>query len=1575
MSEKKFLTNDVYHLEQWKSFFKQQWPAFVAFIFFKVFAMRQTKTTIKELTARYRTVLLKCALINAAFFITVGTAKAEEEIQPTINVLKESATDYLNNEHKNYVLATEKGEHTAQIVINGTTYYFTPDESSPELNDAVVNLANIGATALIAGTASDYTFFVPAPAGYFKYDPAKLPSSVYSYSDSGSGITAVTFDSTSYQIITQTNFGRNGEAGDYSFNISEIPIHAYYTSPSLSRQVIESNTDNISGDFYDLSGDTMGGAISFVSTAEAYTIGSIDSNFIKNHTTDGQGGAIYNFTNTIGTISGDFVNNDAFLTANDALNAYGAAIVNQGGAEGTGKIGLISGNFVGNHVDLIDSNATENTKVYGGAIFNWDVAEIGAVSAHFIANGAHTVHESQNASGGAIANLGGQARIGVVTGDFILNYILQDDNSKAYGGAIYNSGTMGNITGDFIKNNIEQAGGEGYGGAIYNNGTLGTVTGDFVENFVKNNMAGKAYGGAIYNQGTMGYIAGSFIGNHAQTSAGEGTDAHGGAIYTNSSLNFVADNTSMVFSGNYISKDDGGTKAYEAIYASSASAALTFSIKNEGEATLYDYINGVDGYSVNFTGDETGTLYLFNDIKNAAVTLDKVKLNLQNNEIKEYDAFKSLTLNSDIPLSLDINLTGAGSADKLSAMNVDANDHFLIIDSIKFSGAMEGASTTIPVVGDTLKDYVKLSADDLTVTGLGAGNKYLIAYVKDAEGVLNVKTGAEATLASAVASTASERAYVLGDSEDIEQNLGAMGGTALHIFKTGGGIVTINGQTHAGITVGGGQSLSIKDVLFANFSTVITNQGTLSLTNVQINGENAIGINNGGTLKLNGEVTIDTSIIDTAGTGKTEIAADSDINVSAALTQNTLTVAAGASFIAGTVTVTNGGSIAANASISGDMVVKGGTFTVGENGSITGTIGVDPAATMTVDKGALASVENKGTMLVKNASTISGNLVNSGTIGLDSSSVTGNITNSGTMGIKDSASANVTNTGSFTVAGNFTGNLENRSQFSMSGDVNFTGSIQNAASANMNVANTLTVSGGVTNDGTIKGGGTIAGNVTSSAQGTIGTSMTIGGTLTSAGNILLESNTTTPYAMTVDRLNITGGKLVLSTENKTYQQGDVFTVINFNTLTGFNNFEPRTYLTDFVVAMPHQEADKITATIDFIPMSQEASTSSFTPDEHKIIQAIDDIYMNQGKADFGRFYFYTPQELKEQVNLLRSKAMPVLNEQLPLTKVMSSQVYAHLFTNSMVKDAGTLYHPHVPMQRFQGGYYRGRSGGSTLKNQKVWGQILGGVTKEDGDASVGRNDSTTRSVGVMFGYDHETSEKFMFGFTAGMASAKLSQDNNKVDLRDYRAGFYTASRFGRMTLNTLTMGGFQQYNTEKNMTLAGMETKNKADFNGYSAEFNVNLGYDFMPLPYRDYSFHVRSYLSADVSYLHQDAYEEKGTLLSAIGLKAINDTSVSVSPGITFGYTFSEAVLTADIGYQRLLSGGSLHSSAYFAADETKTTFASFETEADKDFLNAGLGFKTKLTRDCQLNLWAGTRISDKTNTLNFAATLLYSF
>ena len=131
--------------------------------------------------------------------------------------------------------------------------------------------------------------------------------------------------------------------------------------------------------------------------------------------------------------------------------------------------------------------------------------------------------------GGAISNRG---TIGNITGDFIGNY-TPSDSSSGDGGAIYNSGTIGNITGDFIGNHALSM-----GGAIYNSGTIGNITGDFIGNYAFS-------GGAISNSGTIGDITGDFIGNHASSAA----FIYGGAIYNNGG---TIGNITGDFIGNYI---------------------------------------------------------------------------------------------------------------------------------------------------------------------------------------------------------------------------------------------------------------------------------------------------------------------------------------------------------------------------------------------------------------------------------------------------------------------------------------------------------------------------------------------------------------------------------------------------------------------------------------------------------------------------------------------------------------------------------------------------------------------------------------------------------------------------------------------------------------------------------------------------------------------------------------------------------------------------------------------------------------------------------------------------------------
>ena len=131
-----------------------------------------------------------------------------------------------------------------------------------------------------------------------------------------------------------------------------------------------------------------------------------------------------------------------------------------------------------------------------------------------------------------------------VVGNFIKNNI---NSSPAYGGAIDNSGTIGNITGDFIGNYASSED-DVYGGAIYNDsGIIGNITGDFIGNYAS---GFRVSGGAIYNfNSTIGDITGDFIGNYAS-----GYNAYGGAIDNVAEYNSSAEigNITGDFIGNYV---------------------------------------------------------------------------------------------------------------------------------------------------------------------------------------------------------------------------------------------------------------------------------------------------------------------------------------------------------------------------------------------------------------------------------------------------------------------------------------------------------------------------------------------------------------------------------------------------------------------------------------------------------------------------------------------------------------------------------------------------------------------------------------------------------------------------------------------------------------------------------------------------------------------------------------------------------------------------------------------------------------------------------------------------------------
>ncbi|MBR2922804.1 MAG: autotransporter domain-containing protein [Alphaproteobacteria bacterium] len=219
-----------------------------------------------------------------------------------------------------------------------------------------------------------------------------------------------------------------------------------------------------------------------------------------------------------------------------------------------------------NTQSVVFNNIT--TTVNGGAILNTQNFN-NPINADFIGN---YIQAQDSDYGGAIYNGG---TIGDITGDFIGNYVQAQ--TEGYGGAIYNHrGTIGNITGDFIGNYVQAEFSEG--GAIYNSAyssgstaTISDITGDFIGNYIQAEHGG---GGAIYNgSGNIGNITGDFIGNYIQAHSGSG-----GAIYN--SENFPSSTTTIGnitgdFIGNYIQAHSGSGGA---IHNSAGSSGSTTTI-------------------------------------------------------------------------------------------------------------------------------------------------------------------------------------------------------------------------------------------------------------------------------------------------------------------------------------------------------------------------------------------------------------------------------------------------------------------------------------------------------------------------------------------------------------------------------------------------------------------------------------------------------------------------------------------------------------------------------------------------------------------------------------------------------------------------------------------------------------------------------------------------------------------------------------------------------------------------------------------------------------------------------------
>lgn len=453
----------------------------------------------------------------------------------TIDLVYKTSKEYLEGAHYHYTDTDISEDYDAEnypyvVVINGQVFYFKPKEGTELKNDAIIDLAATGSTAIREVTSSDNYVFSQG-GHYYSYSINSLQKSIWDH-------TEATKDSYNYYKVVFDDNTNGYTTKYYNINLREDFMHDIDTTKWEKSDSTEAAqywgtvppanipiASSIKTDPADLTptGDlnSVSGMVAFdmpykdFSTETRYykytytvphdypdtytrqtTRVELNNDYITNKyfyglTNSYNGAAVYNDKANGLNINADFVGNKSTKETSDGYSG-GGAIYNGEGA----TLGFISGTFIDNYA-----------KQSGAAINNYK-GDIKAIIGDFIGN-------NSDRAGGAIRNISGT--IGMIHGQFIGNRAAVGNTKSGWGGAIASKNTDSDIKiiqGNFIANNVGMG-----GGAIDINGKLGTVIGDFIAN-----KAGKDGGGAIrVEDGEIDSITGDFIGNTAEK---------GGAIHS-----------------------------------------------------------------------------------------------------------------------------------------------------------------------------------------------------------------------------------------------------------------------------------------------------------------------------------------------------------------------------------------------------------------------------------------------------------------------------------------------------------------------------------------------------------------------------------------------------------------------------------------------------------------------------------------------------------------------------------------------------------------------------------------------------------------------------------------------------------------------------------------------------------------------------------------------------------------------------------------------------------------------------------------------------------------------------------
>ena len=555
--------------------------------------MKYSDTALRELSARYRNILKKCAIFNAAIF---ACAAASPAMADTFVLLtgEDFGTKY--ESYGKEIDGNTIGGVLASIVsIQGT------DTTIGEGFTFSNNVSGVGgAVSVFVGQGVQIgsgTTFINNEARYDGgalgvYGGALLSENVNfignkAQTDAANdsmqiGGGAISLGAVSNTTITNSLFENNTSG----FNGGAIATRR--SDPEAVSKISDNSAAEIS-----ISGSTFSG-----NRAEGYTSGGA--------LVAGNGGAIYNtfyknvvvdgstFSGNYAAANGGAINNDGLSV--DKLNKGGVMTVSN--SSFLGNRSEVSGGAIHNSGEMTLSNAVfgsliqdetgaivgaengNSSSVAGGAIYNGAFSGLSSVAGVEVGDGS-VFAGNVSGQGGAIANFGAGSKLSIGN-----NVIFAYNTANSVGGAVSNVDTTDVVT---VGDNVQFIGNKsvaGQGGA-YHNQRANTTIGNAVKFY--NNIAEGYGGGAIY-QDTDSTASSVSIGDSAEFVGNKTSTSHGGAImnYNEGDAALIAVGSGALFNQNEAFKTGGAISNWGGEVTIAENATFTNNVAGTSGGAIYN---------------------------------------------------------------------------------------------------------------------------------------------------------------------------------------------------------------------------------------------------------------------------------------------------------------------------------------------------------------------------------------------------------------------------------------------------------------------------------------------------------------------------------------------------------------------------------------------------------------------------------------------------------------------------------------------------------------------------------------------------------------------------------------------------------------------------------------------------------------------------------------------------------------------------------------------------------------------------------------------------------------------------